>query len=339
MQLGPGASEVKRVGRIAAVGAVALAAAALVGAQQLEPRAYSPAPVGTNFFGLALLNSKGGVVTDPALPLEDVEANISFASAYWGRTFATFGRSASVTAVVPYAWGHVSGVVYEQSREVWRSGLGDPTLRFAVNLLGGPALTPREFASRTRRTTLGFSLVASVPVGQYDPDKLVNLGTNRWSLKPELGLSHPAGKWDLEVYGGVWLFTSNDDFFGGHRREQDPLWAAQAHIVYTFRPGFWAAADFTRYWGGRTTLDGALNDDRQDNSRGGLTVAVPVVRRQSLKVTWARGVSTRVGSSFQTFGVVWQWLWFDRPPQEASRPARRHPGANHRGESFREDGA
>jgi hypothetical protein len=280
-------------------------------AQQLEPRAYSPAPVGTNFFGLGLLDSRGDVVTDASLPLTDVSARVNFLTPYYGRTFSLAGRSASITAVVPWAWAKASGQVFEDQLTIHREGLGDPAFRVAVNLIGGPAMTPREFSSRTRQATLGFSLVVSCPLGQYDAAKLVNLGTNRWAFKPEIGLSYPAGKWDLELYAAVWLFGTNDNFFGGHRRSQQPLEATQAHVVRTIRPGFWAAADFTYYRGGQTSMDGVENDDRQDNSRGGLTVAIPIVRGQSLKLTWARGVSTRIGSSFQTFGVAWQWLWFD----------------------------
>ena len=299
--------------------ALALGVAASAGAQQLEPRAYSPAPVGTNYFGLALHDSRGGVVTDAALPLEDVEAHINMTTPFYGRTFSLAGRSASAGIAAPYAWGTVEGQVFEEYREVRRSGFGDPQLRVAVNLLGGPAMTPREFAARTRQTTLGFSLVANVPVGEYDPSKLINLGTNRWAFKPELGLSLPAGRWDLELYGGVWVFGDNNDFFGGQHRAQDPLATAQAHVVYTFRRALWLAADFTYYWGGQSTLDGVRKDDRQDNTRGGLTMAIPIVGRQSLKVTWARGVSTRIGSSFQTFGVAYQWVWFDGPRSAAGK--------------------
>ena len=301
--------------RIAALAVLALAAAGLASAQQLEPRAYSPAPVGTNFLGLALHDLSGGVFTDAALPLEDVSAHLNSATPYWGRTFSLAGRSASLTIMAPYAWGTAEGLVFEEQREVRRSGFADPMLRVAVNLLGGPAMTPREFATRTRKTTLGLSLLATVPVGEYDPSKLINLGTNRWAVKPELGLSLPAGRWDLELYGGVWLFGDNDDFFGGQHREQEPLPTAQAHVVYTFRPALWLAGDFTYYWGGSTTLDGVPGNDRQDNTRGGLTLAIPIVGRQSLKMTWARGVSTRIGSSFETFGVAWQWVWFDRGPR------------------------
>jgi hypothetical protein len=296
---------------------LALTVAAVARAQQLEPRAYSPAPVGTNYFGLALHNSRGGVVTDAALPLDNVEADIYMTTPYYGRTFSLAGRSASVGIAAPYAWGTVSGDVFEEFLEVRRSGFGDPQLRFAVNFIGGPAMTPAEFRTRTRRTTLGFSLTTMVPVGEYDGSKLINLGTNRWAAKPELGLSFPAGSWDLELYGGVWLFADNGDFFGGQHREQEPLGTAQTHVVRTFRPGLWLAADFTYYWGGQTTVNGVRGDDRQDNTRAGLTLAVPVVGRQVVKLTWARGVSTRIGSSFQTFGVAYQWLWFDRGPRKA----------------------
>jgi hypothetical protein len=283
-----------------------------VAAQQLEPRSYSPSPVGVNFLGLALLDSRGGVVLDASLPIDDVNAQIEMAVPYYGRTFALFGRSASVSAVVPYAWGTVDGLVFEERQSIRRSGFGDPQFRLAVNLLGGPAMTPREFAARKRVTTLGVSLVVSCPLGEYFPDKLINLGANRWSAKPEIGLSQPVGPWDLELYAGAYLFTANDDFYGGQRREQAPLGTVQTHVVRTFRPRTWVAFDFTYYWGGETTIGGVRKNDRQGNTRGGITAAIPVGAGQSLKLTWARGVSTRVGSSFQTFGVAWQWMWFAR---------------------------
>jgi hypothetical protein len=291
---------------------LAVAAATPLGAQQLEPRAYSPSPVGVNFLGIALADSRGGVVFDPALPFEDVHAHINIGTPFYGRTFALFGRSASASIAVPYAWGTADGLVGEERQSIRRSGFADPQLRLAVNLVGGPAMTPREFAARVRRTTLGASLVVSCPFGEYYPAKLVNLGANRWAVKPELGLSQPAGRWDLELYAGVWLFTENDDFYGGKHRAQDPLGAVQSHIVYTLRPGAWVAWNFTYYWGGATTLNGQHNNDRQGNTRTGLTLAIPVARGQSIKLAWANGVSTRIGSSFETFGVAWQYLWLDR---------------------------
>jgi hypothetical protein len=212
--------------------------------------------------------------------------------------------------VIPYAWGTVSGDVQEVNRTVDRSGFGDPQFRLSVNLIGGPALTPKEFVQQPQQTTLGTSLAVVAPFGEYDGSKLINLGTNRWAFKPEVGISQPLGNWGLEVYAGVWLFTENSDFFGGQVKKQDPLASLQTHVVYTVRPRLWAAFDFTYYSGGSTTVDGRPQDDRQNNSRGGVTLSVPVTLSQSVKLSWARGVSTRVGSNFDTIGVAWQWLWF-----------------------------
>ncbi|HET6898704.1 MAG TPA: transporter, partial [Vicinamibacteria bacterium] len=225
-------------------------------AQELEPRAYSPNPTGANFVLLAYGHSSGNVVFDPSVPITDVSAKVSQAALFYGRTFSLLGRSASAAVQLPYAWGNVEGNVFEERRTVHRSGLGDLRLRLTSNLVGGPALSPKEFAQRHPRTTLGASLVVVAPTGQYDPSKLVNLGTNRWSFKPEIGLSHPAGRWFLEAYAGAWAFSDNADFFGGSRKEQEPLASLQAHVSYVFRPRLWLAGDATFYTGGRTTVDG-----------------------------------------------------------------------------------
>ncbi len=279
-------------------------------AQQLEPRAYTPSPVGANFLGLGFLYSSGGAVFDPSVPIKNVQARIYSAVPYYGRTFGLLGRQASMTAMTPYAWGKVHGDVQDVSRSADRSGLADPALRLAVNLLGGPALRPLEFLRHEPETTLGASLTVIAPLGQYDPSKLVNLGTNRWAFKPEVGFSQPVGNWAFELYAGVWLFTTNDNYFGGQVKRQEPLASYQAHIVYEVRPRLWAAADFTYYAGGETTVNGQPQNDRQDNTRAGLTLSVPSTLHQSWKITYARGVSTRIGSKFETIGLAWQWVWF-----------------------------
>jgi outer membrane putative beta-barrel porin/alpha-amylase len=289
--------------------ALALRAAALP-AQELEPRAYSPNPTGAHYVLAVLGRTAGGVVFDPAVPIQDVSARVNTATLLYGRTFGLFGRSASLGLGLPYAWGTIEGEVQEQRRAIRRSGLADGRLRLAVNLLGGPALAPRAFATRRPRTTLGARLVVAAPTGQYDPAKLVNIGANRWSVKPELGVAHPAGRWMIEAYLGTWLFTDNREFYGERRREQSPLGTAQAHVSYTFKPRLWVAGDATFYTGGRTTVGGRVNADRQKNSRLGLTLAVPVTSHQSVKASWGTGFTTRIGGDFDTLSVGWQYLWF-----------------------------
>ncbi|HVQ61768.1 MAG TPA: transporter, partial [Burkholderiales bacterium] len=217
--------------------------------------------------------------------------------------------------VLPYgqvsASGQIStsGQTAPQAASVTRSGFGDPALRLAVNLHGAPAQTPEQFRAYRQDTIVGASLVVTAPWGQYDSSKLVNIGTNRWSFKPEVGVSQALGPWILEGALGVTFFTENDDFAGGHTRKQDPLYAAQAHVIYYFDPGLWGALDLTYYAGGRTSVDGALNNDLQQNSRWGGTLGKSLDPRNSLKAYFSSGVSARTGTKFNTAGLAWQHLW------------------------------
>jgi hypothetical protein len=263
-----------------------------------------------NILGLPYAYQWGAVFTDPSLPIKDVDAKVNLASLFYDRTFSLFGRSASALLVVPYVWAKATGEVGEVERSITRSGQGDIQLRVASNIFGGPALTPQEFAHTAQTTTLGASLVVSMPTGQYDGTKLINIGTNRWAFKPELGFVQPVGKWTLEAYVGGWFFTANDDFFGGHRRTQDAILELQGHVIYTFLPGLWASLDGTWYSGGETAIDGVAHLDRQQNSRIGATVAVPIGRQQMVKLAWAKGASVRVGQDFTTVGLTYQYRWF-----------------------------
>ena len=295
-----------------AVALIALLAPASSLAQELEPRAYSPAPVGANFLLATYSYQSGEILFDPSLPFSDVEARINGVVSGYGRSFSLAGRSATAAVVVPYAWGPIDGNVAEEYRKIWRSGLGDARLRLVVNLIGGPALSRSEFRARKPETTLGASLVVVVPTGQYSNEKLINIGSNRWAFKPEVGLSHPIGRWTLEAAAGVWLFADNNAAYPGEvERSQDPLASFQGHVGYTVRPGLWVAADATYYTGGETHADGGPGTARQANSRAGVTASVPVAKGHTVKVSVSTGVSARVGTRFDSYGIAYQFLWFD----------------------------
>ncbi len=303
--------------RICCVVGTALGVLAFAGpgtAQDLEPKAYAASPVGAVFVIAGFARSSGSVLTDPTLPVSDVNAKIDAALVAGGYTFGLFRRLALASAVLPYTSGDVTGLLGEEARTVTRSGLADVRFKLSVNVVGNPAMRAREFAKTRRKTIVGASLLLTAPTGQYDGTKLVNLGTNRWAFKPEIGVAVPAGRWDLDAYLGVWLFTQNRDFYPGARtRTQDRLVAVQGHVSYTFRPRLWAALDATWYQGGAARLAGAAPTQAMNNSRLGATASFPFGRRQSLKVAFSRGVSVRTGSNFSVFSVGWQWLWITRP--------------------------
>jgi hypothetical protein len=304
-----------------ALGALASCAAALVcalsgpvKAQEIEPRAYSASPVGTNFAVLGYGGTSGDVVFDSSAPFTDVEAEVDTVSAAFGRVFALGGRQASLSIAAPYQWGEASGSIGEDRKTAERSGMGDLRLRFATLLVGGEALAPREFAARRRGPGVGVSMVVVAPTGQYVPSRLVNIGSNRWAAKPEVGLAWPRGPWQFDLHGGVWVFGDNDRFQGGNRRSQDPVWNLHAGVSYTLRPGTWAALGGTWYAGGKTAVNGVEDDNRQDNFRLGATVSTAVGHGHSLKFSYSDGAVVRIGGDFRTFGVAWQYTFFDRSP-------------------------
>ena len=291
--------------------AILLMTVATARAQSAEPRLFSNAPIGMNFVIGGYTHSSGGVLLDPSVPLEDATVRVHSTFAGYSRSLSVAGKSAQVQAIVAYAW--LSGEALQtatgevRTREV--DGLGDPSVRFMVNLHGAPALPAAEFRNYHQDLVVGVSLMVTAPLGQYEPDRLVNLGTHRWTFKPEFGIAKTLGPWILEATGAVNLYTDNDDYFGGQHRSQEPIYSAQGHVIYTFRPGLWTALDVTWYTGGRTTVDGVTSDDLLRNWRAGLTTAVPLSRRNSLKVYVNNGVSTRSGDDFLLVGAGWQYRW------------------------------
>jgi Putative MetA-pathway of phenol degradation len=284
------------------------------GAQDLEPRAYSPSPVGTAFAALAFSRSSGDVSFDPTVPITNAQASFDAVAVGVGQTFRLLGRQAMFTAALPYAWGNGSGDVGNGQTSIYRSGLVDVKTRVSLNLKGVPAMSPREFAGRTHHNLIiATSLSMTSPSGQYDNTKLINIGTNRWSFKPEIGVSYPAKKFDLDFYAGVWLFTENRSFYMGQStRTQEPLTTLQAHVSYSVRQRLWVAFDATWYGGGAASVNGGAPSARQGNSRLGGTVSLPLKKGQSLKINYSSGVTGNIGANFNTLGVGWQYVWIDR---------------------------
>ena len=291
----------------AAAGIVTLLVPGLVCAQELEPRAYSPSPVGTTFVLGGVGRSAGGILFDESLNVDNVQADLWVVTTGFGRTFRLAGRQARVLAVFPMASGAVEGDVSHQSQRQNLTGLVDPRLKVSIGLHGAPALTLAEFTRAPRRTVVGASVTVIPPWGQYNSGQLVNLGYNRWGVKPEVGVSHPVGRVTLDGYAGVWLFTRNDSYYPGDaRKRQSPVLALQGHASYALPGRTWLALDGTWFAGGETRVDGVLNPDLQRNTRVGVTLSVPIVGQQSLKFVYSTGTSTRRGSDFNTFNVTWQ---------------------------------
>jgi hypothetical protein len=295
--------------RILVLALLAIGGAGESSAQDLEPRQYSNAPTGLNFLAAGYARQDGSVLFDPVVQLENASLEIDGPLVGYARAVALGDMSGRVDAVV----GRVclSGSADFQGQRFTRDvcGLTDAKMRVAINFIGAPALSMQEFVGNRDNLVVGASIQLTVPVGDYDPARLANIGSNRWAAKAEIGASKVVRLWTLEGSVAGTFHQDNDEFFGGNMREQDPIYALQLHVVRSFQSGPWLAVDWNHYRGGKTKTNAVPNADFQSNERFGLTLSLPINRRQSIKLNASSGISTRTGTDFDTYGAVWQYRW------------------------------
>ena len=262
--------------------------------QDLEPRRWTPLPVDTQVVGVGYGHSNGDISLDPVLKIDEGTVDLDSVVASYVRPFSLAGRLARFDAFIPFHDSQWQGLLDGQPATAQRRGFGDPILRVSVLLKGAPVANEedlrRYIASHPVRTSMGVGLAVSLPLGDYHDDKLLNIGSNRFSFRPQVGVVHIRGRWSYELTGSVFLFTDNDDFFNSNILEQNPLYAVQSTVVRVFKPGLWMAISAGYGRGGRSTLNGERKDDRRETFLSGLSAGIPLSRNQSLKLAY---VSTR----------------------------------------------
>ena len=278
-------------------------------AQDIEPRAYSNAPVGVNFAIAGAVWTRGGLPSDPAIPVTDASLRTSNLVLAYARALDLWGKSGKFDAIVPYTRLDGSAEYFGQPLARRVAGFGAPAFRLSINLYGAPALALRDFANWKQDVIVGASLQVVPPWGQYDATRLVNISSHRWAIKPELGLSKAVGAWTLELQAAMTFFADNDRFFGSNTRSQRPLYALQGHLIHAFPSGKWISFDTTYFTGGRSSINDVASDDLQRNWRAGVVFAIPVDRLDSFKLSASSGVSARTGNNFDAIGIAWQHRW------------------------------
>lgn len=301
--------------------AIAACPLQILHAQDLVPRAYVITPVHSNAIILTYSFSDGAVLFDNAIPITNGTANVNASVVSYYHSLSFFGRSANITASLPYAVGNLQGEFIGNETKLYRSGLSDSIYRLAVNIKGGPAMSLKEMQTWRQKSLLGVSLKVVAPTGQYDPHRLINNGSNRWAFKPELGYSGRWRHWVLDAYAGAWFYTKNSNYFshnaffpGTQSLTQEPVVALEGHLSYDVKPRLWISLDSNFWHGGRTSLNGVQNPDTLlENSRIGATASIPLNKHQSLKFSYSRGAYVTFGGNFQNVSVAWQYSWLGRP--------------------------
>jgi hypothetical protein len=289
-----------------------LGIAAPARAQTLDPRSFVNTPVGLNFVIGGYQYSWGNVAFDPSVPIENADLTNQGPIMGAARAMNFRGLSGKLNGgggfVCANGSGDVQGV--RETRNV--CGFSDVSVTASVNFLGAPAISLSEYPHYKQGFLMGASLGVTAPVGQYDATRLVNIGTHRWSFRPQLGISQSMGRLTLEFLGAVTFYTRNGDFYNGHKRDQAPLYSGQLNTIYTFRSGIWGALGGTVYGGGRTTTDGKPEQEIQENWRLGATLVFPVSRRNTLKLWGSTGLYARTGGNFHLLGASWIYAWGGR---------------------------
>jgi hypothetical protein len=288
---------------------VLLTADSASGQDNIEARLYSNAPVGMNFLIGSFAKSTGILVTDPDAPLQNAKLTLQTPILAYARMLDVWGKSGKFDVVLPMA--RFSGSADFNGIPVTRnvSGFSDPAFRFSVNLIGAPALSLEEFRSYQQDLIVGASIQVFAPLGQYDSSKLVNLGSNRWKIRPEIGASKAIGPFIFELAQAVFVFTPNDDFFSGKTLAQDAIYATRANVIYNFGSGVSAALHGLYFTGGRTTVDGVRQDDRIETTRVGATLTLDIDRYNSVKLSGSKGVMVHRGTNYNIVGAAWQYRW------------------------------
>jgi hypothetical protein len=277
-------------------------------AQELTPRLFWPTPKGTKVLVAGYSYSAGGLFFDYSIPIEDADSTINTGILAYTQTLGLFGRTSNILLNLPYSEGTAKGLLLGDPVKTDFSAFGDLGVTLNVNLKGAPTMNREDFMAfrANPQPIIGTSLKVVFPTGNYDSDKLINVGSNRWAARFKLGavlLLKPT--WLLELSVSASWFGDDDDFLMG-KKEQDPIYALETNLIKRIRPGLWASLDVTFWEGGRQTINGDPLSDAHRNVKLGGTFVFPFLGHHAVKIGYANGVITRYGNDFDQFLLSYQ---------------------------------
>ena len=278
--------------------------------QDLEPRRWNILPLGTQVLGGGYAYTSGDILFDPTLEIEDATVKANTLVLQYVRPFKLGNKFARVDVRLPISFVHWEGLLDGDFTSVDRKGFTDSRIRLSVNLIGPKASGPKElfqyFKENPVNTTVGVSIALTLPTGLYHADKLLNIGQNRFVIRPQVGVLHNRRKWSFELTSSVIFFTNNNDFFGGNTRTQRPMLAAQAHIIKRFESKLWTSISVGSGTGSKSTINNISKDDRRNDVLASISAGYPIAKKQSLKLAYVYSRTTRfIGSNTDSIVLGW----------------------------------
>lgn len=278
--------------------------------QDVEPRRWTPIPLGTNILGAGYSFTSGDVFFDPLLGAEDVKIRAHSLAVTFAHPFKIGNKLGTISALIPFSSADWDGLLSGEPAGINRTGFADPRIRASLLLAGPPAGNAMEIRQyrleNPTDTSFGVSLAITVPLGEYFEDKLINLGSNRFVFRPQAGMIHYWGSWSFELTGSVFLYTRNPDFFNDSEREQRPTFAMQSHLVKQLQKGAWLSLGAGYGLGGESLVNSQPNGDFRSNLLVSGSYSLMIAKRQGLKLTYIRAETLQdIGSSTNNFILAW----------------------------------
>ena len=219
----------------------------------------------------------------------------------------------------------VTGSTFSQST----SGYGDPNIQLDVNLFGTPRLKSNvDLLNYEPTWTIDAAVLLAFPIGEYQNDKLVNLGLNRWwgrvafPFKYHFGVFAPGYMSSFEVVPSVWLFAENDDFIG-QKLENDPLWQLEAHLTHDFTRSFFGSLDLLYRGGFQSEIDGMEVGEELDVGNIGFTLNYKATDNLVIRTSYMSNVfgDNDLDNSILRIQFVYAW---SAPSENAKKLMKGH---------------
>ena len=254
------------------------------------PRVYWAAPEGTNIFTPMWIGIDSNFGFDSSLVAANAEFDTDIMVLMYTRTISIGGHLGGISVILP--GGRLDGGLGDTVLQGKSSGLGDIAAIGVISLFGAPAYAKEDFASYKPETIVDLLLSFTAPTGEYDSDKIINLGTNRWSFRVGMPIMHffnsiPGETTSLELQPNVTFFTANDDASGASSRlEQDPIYKLEGHLTHDFNLMFWGSLDALYTVGGETIVDDAAQDNSQRSLGLGVTLGANFSRTLGMTASY-----------------------------------------------------
>jgi hypothetical protein len=240
-------------------------------------------------------------------PNSDVEANLAIAT--WAHHFTLLDRASAFS--INLIGGNVDvegnandapgqflppGIADGSSLSQSSSGYADPSMQLVANLYGTPRLKSNvDLLNYEPTWTVDIATMLGVPVGEYDGDKLVNLGLNRWYARVAVPIKYHFGVFtrgymsSLEIIPSVWIFDDNDDFLG-QTLANDPLLQLEAHLTHDFTPTLFGSLDMLYRGGFQSKIGGVEAGDELDIGDVGFTLGYQLTDNTSVRTGYSANV-------------------------------------------------